>query len=610
MPGYLTDYPSYIGNNGYVSWRVTPEWMLYNNGPQVVKLWADGSNMQNLCFFNTISTTYYSLPWACSSPDGTKLVYRSTMTGNVEFYQAVVSKPLPPVNVAAKARGAAVELTWEAPTFSREIAGYLVYRSKESGRGYRQLTPQPVAQTRFLDEDAPKGRAFYYLITSVEHSGLESGCSAEVCAGPGWLGAVRHFYEAEFAALEQPVLLRRSPLDASNMHYVSSSDYLRDKLQKPGSATFTLRAPKSATYRLLGRARVKEGAKQVTAKLSLDEKPVGEWKLEGNAWVWTLAVQLALAEGQHRLQWSPDDSAFELDRICLTDDAKFAPHGFGLCDDVPPARVEGVKAMADGAFAIALSWQTDKSVDLSHYNVYASRQPGREPSQATRVASVFKPSFLDWGLRSGTSYAYRVTAVDRAGNEGPPSAEVIAQSEALTTATALVEAETGQVFGEVRLTDDPEAAGKKAVWIPELGTTGTPTRFVPGKATGGLTVEFPAPVDGTYVVWGRFRSIWREARLTLTIDGNAREAKTWPITFGYRHEKAYMIWGRGASTSYIYCWCVARTNTCPDPRPFLFKLTKGQHWLELSGIGEGLSVDQIAITNDFSWMPEGVRNYY
>lgn len=612
VPGYLTDYPSYIGNNGYVSWRVTPEWLLYNNGPQVVKLWADGNNVQNLCFFNTISTTYYSLPWACSSPDGTKLVYRSTMTGNVEFYQAVVSKPLPPVRIAAKTRQSAVELTWQAPAFHKEVAGYLVYRSDESGRGYRQLTPQPVPPASYTDTTVLKGRTCYYVVSSVEHSGLESAYSAEVCATPplakGWQGAVRHFYEAEFATLEQPVLMRRSPLDASNMHYISASDYLQDKLQKSGAARFSLEVPKTGTYRLLGRVRAKAGTKVAEARLLLDAKLLSDWTIAGGDWQWTAAGKLPMTAGQHTLRWLPADSTFELDGLCLTDDAKFVPRGIGLCDNVPPPNVQVLKAETDGPFAIALSWQPGKATDLSHYNVYASRQPGFAPSQATRVGSVYRPAFLDWGLKPDTAYYYHITAVDRGGNEGPPSAQVTARTGTLPTATVIVEAESGRGSGEARLQEDAEASQKKAIGVPELGTTGTPTRFVPGKATGALTVDFTVPEDGAYVVWGRFRSIWREASLTLSIDGN--RGQWWPITFGYHHEKAYMIWGRGATASYLYCWCEAQTNTCPDPRPFLFQLRKGGHRLDLTGLGEGLSVDQLAITNDFSWTPQGVRNYY
>jgi len=452
-------------------------------------------------------------------------------------------------------------------------------------------------------------------VSAIEYSGLESPFSAEVCVTPPrdttWRGTARLFFEAEFASLDQPVLPRRAPADASNLHYVSASDYLRSKQQRPGSASFGINVPKNAAYRLLGRARVRPGARSATATLTLDDKPCGQWTVDKAEWTWTVgAPELALTRGQHILRWSPADSAFELDRICLTDDLGFLPRGFGLADDTPPPAVAGLTATPDGCFAVALAWKPVAGTDVAGYHVYASREADVTPAQAARISSGYGTAFLDWGLRPDTRYTYRVTAVDRAGNESAPTAAASARTAALAVGQAAIEAETAQLTGDIRLQEDPAASGGKAVWVPELGTTGSPTRYVPGKATGNLTIEVQVPVDGTYVLWGRFKSIWREAALSLTIDGKRDTARRWQITFGYHHEKAYAIWGRAATTSYVYCWCLARTNTCPDPRPFQLELKQGTHRLELSGIGEGLSVDQLRLTTDFSWMPEGLRNYY
>ena len=615
-PSYLTAYKSFVGNNGYVSWVVTPEWLLFNNGPQVVKLWSDGSNVHNICFLNTLSTAYNSMPWACSSPDGTKLVYRSMMTDNVELYQAVVSKPLPPGHLRAKATQDGVALTWKAPALHKEIAGYLVYRSTESGRGFRQLTSSPVADTHYADTRVAKGDRFHYVVSSVEHSGLESGYSNQVQAGrtanESWEGPVRHFYEAEFAALEQPVLLRRSPRAASNMHYVSAGEYLAQKQGSRGSVTFEIQAPKSAVYRLLGRARIKRGTPRAAAQLELDGRPLGPWQIASADWQWDVgAPAISLEKGEHRLKWIPDDHTVELDRICITDDDTCTPRGFGLGDDVAPDRVIGLKADSVSTFEIALSWQADRSSDFNHYNVYASRRPGFEPSQATRVASPYKPGFLDWGLKPGTTHAYRVTAVDRAGNEGQASAEVTARTLGQESFVIEIQAETCQVHKDAELTADPDASGGKAVWVPEIGTTGKFPNLKPGKATGALVADFSAPADGTYVVWARLKSTWLKAHLELAVDGEATKAYiSWPLRFGYHHKKSYNIWGSADYQSYIYCWCQGRSSRDPAPPPFRYKLAKGQHRLELRNIREGLSVDQLVITNDFSWIPEGVRNYY
>lgn len=609
VPSYLTDYASFIGNNGYVSWRVTPEWMIYNNGPQAVKLWADGSNVQNICFLNTLSTTYYSMPWACSSPDGTKIAFRSTMTNQVDLYQAIVSLPSPPTNVSVEATQDGAMLMWRPPALHKEIKGYLVYSSKRSGGPFQLLTREPVAGTTFTDRSGGRARLRFYVLSSVEHSGIGSGYSAEVCAAAATEhpALVRHFYEAEQGKVEQPVVLRREAAGASNMHYVSASDYLASKLQKPGRTVLTLVAPKTAEYRLLGRARAKKGQGSASAELALNGRAVGPWEIEGGTWQWHEAGRFSFSRGEHRLEWRPASSAFELDRLCVTDDPAFVPRGTGLCDAVAPPRVSGLQVSHVSRYDVALLWTPIKCDDLRHYNVYCSRQPDFAPSQSTRIGSPYRTALLDWGLRPGTTYTYRVTAADRYGNEGQPSEAVAVTTGPLAAHRVTMEAEIAQVSGDVRSIEDAEASGGKAAWVPELGTTGKYPRLVPGKATGSIRFAADVPADGTYVVWARLRSTWREASLQLSVKGNRHR---WPISFGYHHEKGYCIWGRGAKTSYVYCWYVARTNTCPDPRPFQFELKTGECRIELSNIREGLSVDQLVLTNDFSWVPDGLRNYY
>lgn len=601
--------PEVIGGGDYVSWRTTPEWFLLETFTQTVKVWADGSNVQQLCFPNSQNSTYYSLPWSAGSPDGTKFAYRSTMTNNVELYQAIVSKPLPPVRLRAEAAPGSVKLTWKPGAFHGEIAGYYVYRSEESGRGYAQLTPAPATATTFTDTTVAPGKACYYTVRSVEHSGLESSASEEVCSNPKWPGPVRHLFEAEFANLTPPTLQRRDPVGASNLHYVSVSDYLWQKLRQPGRAVSSLSVPRAGTYRVLGRVRVAAGRTAARAQLLMAGKPLGTWDTKATQWEWLASAPVKLTAGQHTLQWSPENAAFELDCLCLTDDPAFTPSGPGLWDQTSPAQVRDVVCGDPMPFDLGLSWAADPSPDLSYYNVYAARAADVTPSQATRVGSVYKPAFLDWGLKPDTTYAYRVTAVDRTGNEGPPSAPVTARTQALAIGQVTIEAETGEVQGQAVLQDDPEASGGKAIWVPELGTTGTYPSLAPGKATGGLKLSFSVPVAGRYMVWGKFKSIWTRATLDALIDGR-KLGPVWPVDFGYYHEKGYMIWGPRAATSHVYCWCPARTNTCPDPRPFVADLAAGPHQLGLQKLNEGLWVDQVVVTNDTSWIPPGPQNYY
>jgi hypothetical protein len=106
-------------------------------------------------------------------------------------------------------------------------------------------------------------------------------------------------------------------------------------------------------------------------------------------------------------------------------------------DTQAPTATSGLAASArtDGA---QLSWNAaSDNVGVDEYRVYRSQTSGFTPSAANRVARV--PSGTTWidsGLGAGT-YHYRVRAVDKAGNIGPPSSQVQNVVAGDTTAPAV-----------------------------------------------------------------------------------------------------------------------------------------------------------------------------
>jgi hypothetical protein len=101
-------------------------------------------------------------------------------------------------------------------------------------------------------------------------------------------------------------------------------------------------------------------------------------------------------------------------------------------DIFPPHAPSGLEAVPGGATAadrsIDLSWTPDTEADLAGYFVY--RQEVDEKGVAAGTAArlnltpVAGPAYRDQTAMAGHRYAYRVTAVDTAGNESAPSAEV------------------------------------------------------------------------------------------------------------------------------------------------------------------------------------------
>jgi hypothetical protein len=73
-----------------------------------------------------------------------------------------------------------VSLSW-APS-SSAVAGYNVYRSEVSGGPYSKLDPAAVTATSYTDSTVLAGQTYYFVVTSVSATGLESADSTEVSA--------------------------------------------------------------------------------------------------------------------------------------------------------------------------------------------------------------------------------------------------------------------------------------------------------------------------------------------------------------------------------------------------------------------------------------------
>jgi fibronectin type 3 domain-containing protein len=97
-------------------------------------------------------------------------------------------------------------------------------------------------------------------------------------------------------------------------------------------------------------------------------------------------------------------------------------------DTFPPATPQGLVAAllpgsAPGTFVVDLSWSINLETDLAGYHVYRSEQEGTK-GQLVTPDLLPTPAVRDTSVEPGRRYWYSVTAVDRAGNESPPSAPV------------------------------------------------------------------------------------------------------------------------------------------------------------------------------------------
>jgi hypothetical protein len=97
-------------------------------------------------------------------------------------------------------------------------------------------------------------------------------------------------------------------------------------------------------------------------------------------------------------------------------------------DISPPATprdliVVYVPAHNNVASHLELSWSISAETDTAGYNVYRSEQAGA-PGARANIELLLTPAFRDMNVTPDRDYFYRVTAVDRSGNESPASTVV------------------------------------------------------------------------------------------------------------------------------------------------------------------------------------------
>ena len=432
------------GISGHGGWTYDGEWLLVDVSTHCKSTYAgkillvkkDGSESYVVCAHNSSYQGHREHPYsesthanATASPDGTKVIFNSDMHGlwsNV--YVAVIRYPDPPERLKASIQDGKIVLTWDKPRRSREIMGYNMYRSETSGINFVQINSAPIKEEKFIDHSAAKDKTYYYVVTSMEYSGLESRFSNEafIPPDPEHVGPIRYWYEAEEGSIRGSVT-RILDGRASENYYVFST---RDG---EGLIRIPVYVPRRSRYLIW--CRVFSEKMKGKLKISVDGENEASIEVVSNAWQWHRALEHFMLEaGEHDVTISIYGKGLGIDNILITDDEKYVPSFLGWSRDrIPPKRVRGLRAETAGLHEILVSWMPNNELDIDHYNVYRSTNPDFECNYETLIASPSNNNYLDWGLKplttyySPTTYYYQVTAVDRAGNESEPSEVVSAK---------------------------------------------------------------------------------------------------------------------------------------------------------------------------------------
>jgi hypothetical protein len=105
-----------------------------------------------------------------------------TLTGSVTVTSDATNSPatVPLSGSGVQPVSHSVTLTWSPSTSS--VTGYNVYRSSVSGGSYTKLNSMAVATTSYDDTAVQAGQTYYYVVTSVDLSNMESAYSSQVSA--------------------------------------------------------------------------------------------------------------------------------------------------------------------------------------------------------------------------------------------------------------------------------------------------------------------------------------------------------------------------------------------------------------------------------------------
>lgn len=129
-------------------------------------------------------------------------------------------------------------------------------------------------------------------------------------------------------------------------------------------------------------------------------------------------VDSAQAHGVSPFYWSTPGSPFDYDTGAIVDEPVVTVLTGGAAPPPPngaPQAVSALVATAAGSGQVSLSWQA--VAGATSYRLYRSAQSGYQP--ATPFASgITGTTYTDTGLNDGTTYYYKVVAVNAAGFSG------------------------------------------------------------------------------------------------------------------------------------------------------------------------------------------------
>jgi len=546
---------------------------------------TDPGTVLRLCTWRISRISWNLFTKTIPSPDYTKLALLSDMFGNGDYFLCLMRTPDAPRNLVATRDGAATVLRWEKPERCLETRGYNIYAATQSGGPFRRVNPQPVADAGCTVQIGD-GESFF-LVAAEEYSGLEGYFSNEATTGNG--GRLVRHYEAEEFAKTLPM---REHVDgaASGCRTIMIAKVIEGEAE--GTISIKPAIKQSGDHVLwirAGNSSTGSGQLAVATKAG----PAGVVKIVSKDLRWLRSETRIRLAPEDVLTMTSADDGLAVDKVILTNDEGYSPSG---CDDRkgPLPAVAGLKVTQVGTSAVELSWQPCTAPDLYLYSVYVSEKPDFAPGNETILCTTEKTTALDWGIKPGTKYHYKVTAIDKRWNESPP-AQVEAETRPIDVVTIEIPATQAQLSARLRLR---KAAGMDCIDLPKESV---PADAAAANGDESMTFEFDVAVDGLYYFWGEFSPRHTAGRrVGLFVDG--KDLSGWG---GWSTREPFRL-GRneeikpGEERWFTYRMC-GRTDAA--------ELKAGKHKLTLTlnpkQAGQTPLISRVWISNDAAFVAPG-----
>ncbi len=366
--------------------------------------------------------------------------------------------PVMPGNLSATGSLSGISLSWTVNT-ENDMAGYYVYRSTSASGPWTKLTGSLLTSTNFFDTTAPVGASSYYRVTAVDTSANESAGATALATRPApdttapatpgnvTIGASpasivldwNSNTETDFAGYN----VYRSasgtgPWTKLNSSFLTASGYTDSNVSlgqtwfyrvtavdasSNESAPATTNATVGDTTPPAAPTGVTSSNTQTSVTVKWVASPEGDlagynvYRATAASGPWT-KVNASLLTSTSLTESTGTLSALNYYRVTAVDlfGNESSPAAIGAAgpDTVAPPAPTAVTSVHNST-TIILDWANSPATDLAGYNVYRSAVA---TGGFTKISSLVTTSaFNDARAIQGVNSYYRITAVDKAGNE-------------------------------------------------------------------------------------------------------------------------------------------------------------------------------------------------